>query len=252
MTACGRHLSILRSSSELHARPGRYRPPPVGFVTPPPTCRCASTPAGPLDPTSASEVPPRKSRSALVVLHHLDGFLRATVAGLLHPAADLGFAAFGAVPTRDHRCRWTAPSPVLMLPLPAAPRAVCDLPRDAVSYPSEDAPSPQPHHVAVAVAPLLFRQLRGFAPWTGPVRFRRRCRWRSARSSLGFVPLRGLRRSVPTVRYTAGDPPEGWLHVAVARDMWRPSGSVRSGDSREPVPSQHRRAAGSRRPPWGL
>jgi len=41
-----------------------------------------------------SEVPPSKSRSVLVVSHHLDGFLRSEVAGLLHPAADLGFAAF--------------------------------------------------------------------------------------------------------------------------------------------------------------
>jgi hypothetical protein len=31
-----------------------------------------------------------------VVSHHLDGFLRAAVAGLLHPAADPGFTAFPA------------------------------------------------------------------------------------------------------------------------------------------------------------
>jgi hypothetical protein len=37
---------------------------------------------------------PAGSRSALVVSHHLDGFLRTRAAGLLHPAAGLGFTAF--------------------------------------------------------------------------------------------------------------------------------------------------------------
>jgi hypothetical protein len=40
--------------------------------------------------------PPAESRSVLVVPPHLDGFLRAEVAGLLHPAAGQGFVAFHA------------------------------------------------------------------------------------------------------------------------------------------------------------
>jgi hypothetical protein len=47
-----------------------------------------------LPPRFGSEIPTRRSCSALVVLHHHDGLLRSRVAGLLHPAADLGFAAF--------------------------------------------------------------------------------------------------------------------------------------------------------------
>jgi hypothetical protein len=41
-------------------------------------------------------VPCASSRSALVVSHHLDGFLRDRAAGLLRPAAGLGFVAFRA------------------------------------------------------------------------------------------------------------------------------------------------------------
>jgi hypothetical protein len=43
-------------------------------------------PGAPFGPTA----PPVQPRSALVVLHHLDGFLRAKFAGLLHPAAGRG------------------------------------------------------------------------------------------------------------------------------------------------------------------
>jgi hypothetical protein len=49
--------------------------------------------ARPLPEAEASfgpTVPPVESRSALVVSHHLDGFLRAGAAGLLHPAAGSG------------------------------------------------------------------------------------------------------------------------------------------------------------------
>jgi hypothetical protein len=47
-------------------------------------------------PPSARWVPAIRSSSALVVPPHLDGFLRAEVAGLLHPAAGQGFVAFHA------------------------------------------------------------------------------------------------------------------------------------------------------------
>jgi hypothetical protein len=68
-----------------------------------------------------SEVPPSKSRSVLVVSHHLDGFLRSEVAGLLHPAADLGFAAF---PASGHP---------LSLPRPACFLDVRGIPRSATT-----------------------------------------------------------------------------------------------------------------------
>jgi len=43
-----------------------------------------------------STVPPVESRSVLVVSHHLDGLLHTNAAGLLHPAAGLGFVTFCA------------------------------------------------------------------------------------------------------------------------------------------------------------
>jgi hypothetical protein len=58
---------------------------------PPSTSLRASTPGG--DPKIVSigpRLPHRKSCSALVVSHHLDGLLRSELAGLLHPAIDPG------------------------------------------------------------------------------------------------------------------------------------------------------------------
>jgi hypothetical protein len=56
-----------------------------------------------------------RSRSALVVSHHLDGFLRNRAAGLLRPAADHGVRSVSlrGLPTAD-RSRWraTAASPL--------------------------------------------------------------------------------------------------------------------------------------------
>jgi hypothetical protein len=121
MNACGRHLSILRSSSELQARPGRCRPPPVGFVTPPSTCRCASTPAGSCDPTSAFEAPtskvPFRPRGFAPPRRFSPRVGRRLVASCcrsgVRRVSDLG--------------RLTRPL--------LADRAGRDLPRDAVSYP---------------------------------------------------------------------------------------------------------------------
>jgi hypothetical protein len=56
----------------------------------------AEAPSREPKPPSARWVPAIRSRSVLVVSHHLDGFLRAEVAGLLHPAARQGFVAFHA------------------------------------------------------------------------------------------------------------------------------------------------------------
>jgi hypothetical protein len=72
-------------------------PPLVGFVegTLSPTCLPRVHSREP-KPPSARRVPPIGSSSVLVVPPHLDGFLRAEVAGLLHPAAGQGFVAFHA------------------------------------------------------------------------------------------------------------------------------------------------------------
>jgi hypothetical protein len=63
----------------------RHSPPPtLSSVHSHPRCRGLRSPRS----------HPRESRSVLVVFHHLDGFLRSEVAGLLHPAAGLGFVVF--------------------------------------------------------------------------------------------------------------------------------------------------------------
>jgi hypothetical protein len=55
----------------------------------------------------------RLSRSALVVSHHLDGFLHIEVTGLLHPATGQGFATFRSRrPSRRPEaleCQWCSP-----------------------------------------------------------------------------------------------------------------------------------------------
>jgi hypothetical protein len=56
----------------------------------------ASTPGAP-ERSFGPAVPCAGSRSALVVSHHLDGLLRDRAAGLLRPAAGLGFVAFRAI-----------------------------------------------------------------------------------------------------------------------------------------------------------
>lgn len=60
---------------------------PAADVPPARLLRGAEAPVGPASPGA-------DSCSALVVSHHLDGFLRAEVAGLLHPATGKGFTAF--------------------------------------------------------------------------------------------------------------------------------------------------------------
>jgi hypothetical protein len=72
-------------------RAGRASHPLSRFTAPPSTSLRASTPGA--DPKIASigpRLPHRKSRSVLVVSHHLDGLLRSELAGLLHPAVDPG------------------------------------------------------------------------------------------------------------------------------------------------------------------
>jgi len=78
------------------------------------------------------------SRSVLVVSHHLDGFLRAKAAGLLHPATSLEVR-------RVSRCR-----------PPALPKGADCRPRFSRrgSYPSKGSPRQQPYRITAAVALL--------------------------------------------------------------------------------------------------
>jgi hypothetical protein len=120
---------------------------------------------------SASRVPPSKSRSVLVVSHHLDGFLRCVVCGLV-----------------ASRCRsWV--HRVVTRDAGPAPRRI---------------PRRQPLRVTAVVAPFpFFRRLRGVAPSSGLVCIGRRCQLPMTRSSLGFVPLRGRSASVGRSRAQA-------------------------------------------------
>lgn len=92
-------------------------PPLMGFEGRPST---GIPPARPLPGAEAPfgpTLPCAGSRSVLVVSHHLGGFLRAEVTGLLHPATGPGFAAF-------HACRRRTP--------PGGGELGGDNPRDAV------------------------------------------------------------------------------------------------------------------------
>jgi len=72
---------------------------------------CASTPGRSLAaPTFGLGMPIPRSRSVLVVLHHLDGFLRARLAGLLHPAADPGVRLVSCAAEAVHSPRRYHPS----------------------------------------------------------------------------------------------------------------------------------------------
>ena len=157
-----------------------------------------------LPPASVTENPSPQSRSTLVVLHHLDGFLRPEVAGLLHPAAS---HEVRRVSCRRPSERGTARSAVLF-------GLAGHFPRRA-SHPSKNSPRLQPFHIAVAVAPLPFPPSSS-ASSPGPVAGSRsrssagrsvdfeaflRCRVRNALTtvadreapcpSVGFVPLQG-------------------------------------------------------------
>jgi len=89
---------------------------------PPSTSPRASTPG--VDPkivSIGSRLPHRKSRSVLVVSHHLDGLLRSELAGLLHPAIDPGVRRVSEV--RLHDCPTEAePSMRNLFPATHTPR----------------------------------------------------------------------------------------------------------------------------------
>jgi hypothetical protein len=123
------------------------------LLAPPSTCSRASTPSGHCCPAAfraagsmsrfGRRVSDRRSRSVLVVSHHLDGFLRPgpsrnsvhRVAGLLHPAADPGVRCVSLVVAATIARRLDHVSP------------------QRGSHPLEKSPHHQPFRIAAAVAP---------------------------------------------------------------------------------------------------
>ena len=85
-------------------------------------------------------VPPDSSCSVLVVSHHLDGFLRATAAGLLHPAASLEVRRVSRFPVPERHPKVT-------------PATMARSPQRG-SYPSKGSPHQQPYRITAAVALL--------------------------------------------------------------------------------------------------
>jgi hypothetical protein len=126
------------------------------------------------------ELPRSDSRSALVVLHHLGGFLRVGVAGLLHPATDPGVRRVSCGDRRE---------------LPKQPWSIVAFPDDAHHTPRR---TPSTAAVlrhrsrcplvvsasfeAVDLEALLHRRVRDVATPLPVTRIL---------SSLGFVPLQG-------------------------------------------------------------
>jgi hypothetical protein len=131
-------FALLRSPCSVLAE--LNQPPLLGFVP-----RHRRAPSQPLGQARRLDRIPRSHRgnaSALVVSHHFDGFVRSGVAGLLHPAADLGFAAFRRPPIRSgNRTGWDGASP------------------RHCSYPSKNSPHWQPYHITVALALLPLPRL---------------------------------------------------------------------------------------------
>jgi hypothetical protein len=147
------------AATRVHRAP--YPPPPtprararVG------DCRRASTPAriaariGPEEPSS-------ESRSVRVVSHHLDGFLRSEVAGLLHPAAGHGVRCVsGSRTPRPRRLRRPKPT--------RTPGGRTDIVPAARFTPPEG----------------ILASSRATSPWPLPP-----CRWRCPRSTRRSAPL---------------------------------------------------------------
>jgi len=102
---------------------------------------CASTPEGAEAPPSDRRYHPTNSRSAHVVSHHLDGFLRAAAASLLHLAASHEVRRVSRESTtqhtRRHPGRW-----------PRFPRRG--------SHPSKGSPRQQPYRITAAFSLLPF------------------------------------------------------------------------------------------------
>jgi hypothetical protein len=249
-------------------------------------CHRASTPAriaarfGPEEPSS-------RSRSVLVVSHHLDGFLRSEVAGLLHPAAGHGVRCVSG-------SRFPGSAAVLW-PEPYHGREDRHRPRSASHTPRRN-PRQQPHHVTVAVAPLPFendpprpetthrcqytaassarppRRLRGLAPPSSSDDPRPLPAGDAPCPSMGFAPLQGpswtpasergpcrATRPCPTVsmaKTSEDNSPERHRSVPYRSDLSLqpdiadgPRAAVSPGMRREPspAPTPHLESPGSRR-----
>jgi hypothetical protein len=185
-------------------------------------------------PPSVRRVPPIGSRSIHVVPPHLDGFLRAEVAGLLHPAAGQGFVAF-----RTHR----RPMPKPSEDDPEPGRSQWCSPRRG-SHPPKSSLRRQPHRIAAAVASLPLPSRRsgptirlGDAPIrrSGPPRHRARGAFAPPkRRGTAAQDLRDRRRT--EVRRGPGDrapsrvgPP---CAIAACRSRWDAGPSNHRGATR--------------------
>jgi hypothetical protein len=105
-----------------------------------PSSRCADPKINARHRARGPDGATRHARSALVVSHHLDGFLRAAAAGLLRPAAD---PEVRRVPSRFTRVD------------PKASRGCALGPRDATD-PSKGFPRQEPCRVTATASPLPF------------------------------------------------------------------------------------------------
>jgi hypothetical protein len=86
--------TLLQSVSPPRLAPSRW-PPLLGFASPPSRHLLTRVHSHPiLGPGFGHRLPHRQSRSALVVSHHLDGFLREQAVSLLHLTTSQRFTAF--------------------------------------------------------------------------------------------------------------------------------------------------------------
>jgi hypothetical protein len=106
--------------------------PPASFLAPPPfSTRCVYTRQGSEEPGIASAAPPATGCSVRMVSHHLDGFLRTELPGVLHPEPVMGFVAFPAFVLRREQLR----IPATLTPLDEVPSPVA-VPHHCGSLPS--------------------------------------------------------------------------------------------------------------------
>jgi hypothetical protein len=178
---------------------------PAADVPPARPLRGAEAPVGPASPGA-------DSRSVLVVSHHLDGFLRVGVAGLLHPATGQGFTAFRA-------CRQGGRPKAASMPgtVPAVRFA-----------PFEEFPSSAAGHASLRPLPSCrYRPARRGVPAEAGVRRPRSPLTRGAYprgADLGTGAVSGLRRApragVPGTTKRGSEEPR-WSRPAL-RGAWAP------------------------------
>lgn len=180
-----RGLRGLRSRSELLSRPGRngFRPSSPGIrptstsLRAPPEFPCIGMASGVHSratsrPRFGVEGATLAACSALVVLHHLGGFLLRKFAGLLHPAANPGVRRVSVGADSVHR------DPKI------SRRARCRLSRDVRSLRRMSSIAAVPRH-------------RGQSSAVESVTLHRRCQRCCVPSFLGMVPSKVLRAPSP-------------------------------------------------------